>query len=405
MLSREDDGSVQALGPPGRSVLAPLRLVVVAFAILLAPIVLVLAVIDSQYSAWGLAFLGFPVVGAIVLWRRPDNTIGWLLFVVGASTGVAVVEQWYVRSSWGPGPVAAELVFLPLGALPYIALILLLVLFPDGHPTTRLQSFLVPAVVLSGTVALVGTVTQRDGLISGRPNPLAVEWIAPAASWLIRGPGFLIVPAMLLAALVSLILRWRASRGERRLQFRWLTWGGGITLVSVAGGFLYSGAAWSVVGVTLLLAFWAIPVAIGIAVTKYRLYDIDRIISRTASYAVVTGILLGRRMRLIVTSASRFLGETSPLAVAAATLAAAALFRPLLARVQRLVDRSLQPREVRRSARGREAFGAMLTDEVHTDRALTELIAVTRRTLAPTTVSLWIVDRTFDPAANARNVP
>ena len=327
MLSREDDRSVRALGPPRRSVLEPLRLVVVVVAILLAPVLLVLGVIDSQYSAWGLAFLGFLVVGAIVLWRRPDNTIGWLLFVVGASPGLLVVDQWYVRSPWGPGPVSAELAFLPLGSLTWLALILLVVLYPDGRSTTRLQSFLVPAVVLIGTFGLLGTVVQPDGLTSRRPNPLAVDWIAPAASWFFGGPGFLIVPAMLLAALVSLIRRWRGSRGERRLQFRWLTWGGGIALLAVAGGFLYSGAVWSVVGVTLLLAFWGIPVAIGIAVTKYRLYDIDRIISRSAAYAIVS-VTLVLTYTAVVTSVTRVIGSQSSVIIAASTLIAAALFRP-----------------------------------------------------------------------------
>jgi hypothetical protein len=402
MLSRKDDGSVRAVGLLPGPVLAPLRLVVVAFAVLLAPVLLALAAIDSK-SAWGLAFLGFLVVGVIVLSRRPDNVIGWLLFVVGASTGLLVVDQWYVRSSLGPGPVAVELVFLPLGTLPWIALILLVVLFPDGHSTTRLQSFLVPAVVLVGIVGLLGQVTQPDGLASKRPNPLAVHWIAPAASWLIGGPGFLIVPAMLLAALVSLILRWRGSRGERRLQFRWLTWGGGITLVAVAGSFFFSGAVWSVVGVILVLGFWAIPVAIGIAVTRYRLYDIDRIISRSASYALVSLVVL-LAYASVVTSASHLLGSQSSVVVAAATLVAAALFRPLLSRVQRVVDRRFN-REKFDGLREIEDFGALLRDEVHPDRAVAELLAVTRRTLAPTSVALWIVDGRFDPDANALNAP
>jgi hypothetical protein len=391
----------RAPGRPRRSVTSAPRLTVAALVILLMPALLVLVAIDYRHSAWGFAFIGFLLVGAIVLWRRPANTIGWLLFVVGASTALLVIDQWYVRSQWGPGPVAAEIAFLPLGSIPWVALILLIALFPDGRTTTRLQSFLVPLVALVGTVGLVGTVTNPDALTSGRPNPLAARWIAPAASWLIGGPGFLVVPAMLLVALVSLIVRWHRSDGERRLQFRWLIWGGGITLLALPGLFLYSGAAWSVIGVALLLAFWAIPVAIGIAVTRYRLYEIDRVISRTASYAIVT-VMLVLTYAAIVTSVTRVIGSQSSAIVATATLVAAALFRPLLSRVQRGVDRRFN-REKFDGQREVEAFGALLAYELHPDHALAELIAVTHRTLAPTTVSLWTVDGALAPAANRGN--
>ena len=236
------DNTRPAPGPGRRPMTSPVSVAVAAFAVLLTPVVLVLTVTDYGQSAWGFAFLGFLWAGAVVLWRRPENAIGWLLLSVGASTNVLAVEQWYVRSSWGPGPIAAEMVFLPL-QLPWLALILLVVLFPEGRSTTRMQSLLVRLVIGVGILGLVGTVTKPDALTSRRPNPLAADWIAPAASWLIGGPGSAIIPAMLLAAVVSLILRWRGSTGDRRLQFRWLIWGSGITLLAVPGLLLYSGSA------------------------------------------------------------------------------------------------------------------------------------------------------------------
>jgi hypothetical protein len=375
--------------PPAASAV---RLAVAAFAILLTPVILLLTVTDYGYSAWGFAFLGFLLVGAAVLWRRPGNAIGWLLFTVGASTDLLAVEHWYLRSARGPGPIAAELAFLPL-QLPWLPLILLVILFPDGRPTTRLQSHLVRLAVLVGILGLVGTVTKPDALTSGRPNPLAAGWIAPAASWLMGGPGFLLIPAMLVAALVSLILRWRGSTGDRRLQFRWLIWGSGVTLLALPGLFLYSGPALSVIGVTLLLAFWAIPVAIGIAVTRYRLYDIDRIISRSTSYAMVSVIVV-LTYATLVTSATHLVGAHSALIVAAATLIAAALFRPLLGRVQLVVDRRFN-RAKFDGQREVEAFGALLAHELHPDRAMAEFIAVTHRTLAPRSAALWTADGTF----------
>jgi len=374
--------------PAGNSMTAVVRLAVAAFALVLAPVLVALTVVDYGHSAWGLAFLGFLLVGALILWRQPDNLIGWLLFVVGASTSVLVVDQWYVRSSLGPGPVAAEVVLLPLGSLPWIALILLVVLFPDGRANTRLQSSLVRLVVLVGTVGLLGALTQPDGLTSKRPNPLAADWIAPIASWLINGPGFIIIPALLLAALTSLILRWRSSAGDRRLQFRWLLWGATITLLALPGMFVFSGDVWSVVGVTLLLAFWAIPVAIGVAVTKYRLYDIDRLISRTTSYAIVTGLLVTTYLA-VAASLSTVLGQQSSLAVAAATLTAAALARPVLRRVQDAVDRRFN-RSRYDAMHTVDAFGTRLRNQVDPHHVSQDLVAVVTTTLQPDQVTVWI---------------
>jgi hypothetical protein len=140
--------------------------------------------------------------------------------------------------------------------------------------------------------------------------------------------------------------------------------------------------------VAFALFFSLIPIGFGVAILRYRLYDIDRLVSRTASYAIVTSLLVIAYV-VIVTSVSRVVGSQSSLVVAAATLAAAALFRPLLTRVQRVVDRRFN-REKVDGLLAVDQFGGRLTDQVDPDRTLTELVAVSRRTLAPQTVSVWI---------------
>jgi len=368
-----------------------IRLVVAGMAVVLTILTLLAGVTDYVNSGWAFGFVGFLIVGAVILWHRPANLLAWLMVVTGASISILALEQWYVRSPYGPGSTVAEAVFQPLNSLPWIALMLLVVLFPDGRPTTRLQAVLLRVVLVVGSVALVAVVTQAAPMTSRRPNPFYVPWLEPVSSW-VMGPGFVMIPLVMLAALVGLVQRWRVSVGERRLQFRWLLWGVGITLLAIPGLFVFSGDTHSVIALLILAAMWAIPVAIGVAVTRYRLYDINQVISRTASYAIVTGLLVGT-YALLVTAVTRWLGSQPQWVVAAATLAVAALFRPLLTRVQRVVDRRFN-REKYDAQREVERFSTLLTEVVDADRARRELLDVTRRTLGPDRVQLWTADRT-----------
>jgi peptidoglycan/LPS O-acetylase OafA/YrhL len=184
----------------------------------------------------------------------------------------------------------------------------------------------------------------------------------------------------------SVALRWRRSSGIERLQLRWFL----AAVVAVAIGFLltfHNSGANAAFGFTVSL----IPIACGVAILRYRLYDIDRIISRAASYAIVTGVLLVT-YALVVTSVTRLMPDASTLAVAAATLSAAALARPLYRRVQQAVDRRFN--RARYDAQHTvDDFGARLRHEVDTDLVAGDLLGVVRLTLQPAGVALWLRGR------------
>ena len=365
-------------------------LVVTIGAAALAGGVAILAVIDPVHSAWGLAWIGFLLVGTMILWRLPENRIGWLLLAVGAGFDLTVVQQWFAHSSFGPGPVAVEVGLSLLQVLTWLALIALVAVFPDGRSTTRLQVVITRALVGVAVVVVAASLVGTGSMDSGRPNPLAIGRLSGLTDWLMNGPGFMIVPLLLIASLVSVVQRWTASRGVARLQFRWLIWAVSLSIAAIVILFTsdFSGFA-AVLGV---LALNAIPVAIGIAVTRYHLYDIDRIISRTTSYGIVTGLLVATYLTVIGLATSLF-GKASSLSVAAATLTAAALARPLLRRVQDSVDRRFN-RARYDAMHTVDAFGTRLGHQVDPDHVGEDLLAVVTTTLQPDQVTLWVREAT-----------
>jgi hypothetical protein len=185
------------------------------------------------------------------------------------------------------------------------------------------------------------------------------------------------------------VLSWRRATGEQRQQLKWLASGGAVTLVVLAASFGISstGAAGEVLGIGLA----ALPVGIGVGILKYRLYDIDRIISRAVSYAIVTGLLVGLYTGLVLL-ATQVMTVKSPVAVAAATLAAAALFNPLRRRVQHTVDRRFN-RARYDADEAVTAFAARLQDAVDLDSVQDDLTGVVHRTLEPTHLSVWVSRR------------
>jgi hypothetical protein len=185
------------------------------------------------------------------------------------------------------------------------------------------------------------------------------------------------------------VVSWRRAGGERRQQLNWLMAGGAAALVCFVAA-AFAGAAhgaWQVVSDVLVIGLAALPTAIGVAILRYRLYEIDRIISRTLAYAIVTGLLVGVYAGLVLL-ATRVLSVSSPVAVASSTLASAALFSPLRRRVQRVVDRRFN--RVRYDGeRTVEAFAARLKDAVDLDMVRTDLAGVVSRALEPVHVTVW----------------
>jgi hypothetical protein len=200
-------------------------------------------------------------------------------------------------------------------------------------------------------------------------------------------------PVTLLLSLAGQVVSYRHSSGERRQQLRWLLGGFAIGLAGVvlAIALGYAPGWWKVAGHIAILGIFAVPVSMGVAILRYRLYDIDRIISRTLAYAIITGLLVGIYAGLVLL-ATGVVGLHSSVAVAVSTLAAAALFNPVRRRVQRLVDRRFN-RARYDADQMVAAFAAQLKDAVDLDSVRDGLAAVVQKALEPAHVSVWMNER------------
>jgi hypothetical protein len=274
----------------------------------------------------------------------------------------------------------------------------LLLLFPDGRlPSPRWR----PVAWVSGATigVLVVVFVLGPATLDSNPNvanPLAIEAMAPLLDVILAVLPLL--PLCMLACAVSLVLRFRRSRGIERLQVKWLASAAAFTasvyLLMMLLSWRYTVSErptppWlDTLGNFSVLTFLAIPIAIGIAVLRYGLYGIDRLISRTLSYALISGMLLVVYL-LLVTTVSRIAPSSNSLAVAASTLTVAALFQPLRRRVQTVVDRRFN-RARYDADRTVEAFTRTLRQEVDLDAVRAGLIRAVHDTLQPTTARLWL---------------
>jgi len=341
--------------------------------------------------------LSFSAVGGLLTVRRPENSIGWLCLAIGLLWSIEGAGFTFATWAGNSGrPEAAEWVGL-LGSLwlPAVGLIgthLALrlpggsLLSPRWHWYSR---FCTVVIVLVGVLVL--TEPGRVAEVPGTENPLASESLQSL------GPLFLLVPLSVFGAIWSLVRRYRRAGGVERLQIRWIALGGVFFLVAVLTAFIPTllgaaeGSASGVVEGVFYVAYSAIPVAIGISVLRYRLYDIDVVINRTLVYGALTATLAAIYLGsvLLLQLLLRPLTEDSNLAIAVSTLAVAALFRPARVRIQAGVDRRFFRRKYD-AARTLERFGAHLRDEVALDSLSAELRAVVADTMQPAHVSLWL---------------
>jgi hypothetical protein len=401
----------------GNATMSPrFRLASPATALVLGGVVLVLlavtfplGVLDhSPVSSGGGSLILAPVFGVVgfaVAWRRPDNPLGWLLLgavgflVMSGATGAYAVLDYRLRH--GSLPLGWVAVLLQPGWAPAIALFgLSVLLFPDGRlpgPRWRwaLWAYLaVAALWIAGTIlisvwAIVGHHIQVDS--SG--NLLAIDHPTGWAAWwaAVQGLFFPVLGVCWLASVAGQVVSYRSSSGERRLQLKWLIGG---SAIAVVGGLLavpFSDSpdrALHIGGSLALLAVLALPLSMGVAILRYRLYDIDRILSRTVAYAIITGLLVGVYAGLVLL-ATQVLRFSSPVAVAASTLAAAALFNPVRRRVQRAVDRRFN-RAGYDADRTVALFAARLQDAVALDTVRADLLATVSASLQPAHVSVWL---------------
>jgi hypothetical protein len=346
-------------------------------------------------------------VGALVASRRPGNPVGWLLLGIGLGLVVTELIQAYVDYGLlarpGSLPGARYLAgFAYSTALLWVSCAgFVLLLTPTGSLPSPHWRWWARLAAAAPVVMVVGSVVQPDPLAPDyHGNPLAVPALArvlvvPAVA------GVVVVLVSLLVGAGSLVVRFRRAQGVERLQLRWLAYAAalaaGLLLVALVAGFLLAND--NVTFASLSLGMALLPLATGAAILRYRLYDIDRIISRTLAYALLT-VLLGGGYAAVVLGLGQLLDRDSSLVVAGATLALAAMFQPARRRVQQVVDRRFNRRRYD-AARTIAAFSARLRDEVDLDTLTAELLRVMEQTMQPTRASLWL--RPSGPASGQRS--
>jgi hypothetical protein len=392
--------------------------------VVLAVATLILALLNGRtlgeiFMAWGPSIAALPteavsfsVVGALIASQRPENPIGWIFLADGFFYGLVSAADEYAIYALLTNPGA-----LPLGAeaswlgqwiwAPGLGLILVFLplLFPDGHPPSHrwrpvawLGGLSIGLTCVSSTVLLWPE--RGPALVIGDENPSHVVHVVV---------DFIAVPMLFVAglgAVISLLVRFRRARGDERQQIKWFACAAALSLVwlIVFGQASLRGLPEAIVALSSLLVLPSIPIATGIAILRYRLYDIDVLINRTLVYGALTvmlGLLYfgGAATTQAIFGALTGQEERPQLAVVVSTLAIAALFMPLRRRIQRFIDRRFYRRKYD-ARKTLEAFSAKLRDEADLNTLSDELVAVVSQTMQPKHVSLWLHP---DPALNDKN--
>jgi hypothetical protein len=364
-----------------------------------------------------MSFSVFPVIGALIASKRPRNPIGWICLADGLLWALIFLSEDY--SAYGlaipgsvPFPVTINALLYAWLWVPAVGLlgVYLLLLFPDGRlPSRRWRplAWLAGAVIVLESVAVFLTPGPLEDLGRAR-NPFGLEglpWVGDAGDVVLA-----LLPLCMLASAVSLVLRYRRSGGEVRQQIKWIAFAASFVclmyMVVIGGGtiiwLLVAPETPSDLGTqtwwgallenVMLLSFAGVPVAMGFAVLKHRLYDIDIIINRALVYGLLTATLAGVYLGGVIFLQYLFralTGQESQLAIVASTLAIAALFIPLRRRVQRFVDRRFYRRKYD-AAKTLASFNARLRDETDLDTLVDDVVGVVRQAMQPEHASLWL---------------
>jgi hypothetical protein len=354
------------------------------------------------HHSFGFAFMitAFAGLGALLASRRPGNPIGWILVLSPTFLGFTqFARDWYLHTQYAdPGslPEAALMAWAAnwgwvIGFVPLLTL--LLVLFPDGHPPSRRWR---PVVWLGGlaiTLLVLGY-ALAPGRLEDYPridNPLGVGSGDETVFELAMALGFAGFSLAAIGSMASLAVRYRRSHGVERQQLKWMA----AAAVFVVVAWLLSAVFDQLLGIDIslliLISLLALPAAATLSVLRYRLYDLDLVVNRTLVYGALTATLAASYLGLVLLFQAALdpLTQESDLAIAASTLAVAALFRPARGRIQALVDRRFYRRRYD-TARTVEAFGARVRDEVELDSLSEALRGVTRETMQPAHLSLWL---------------
>jgi hypothetical protein len=360
--------------------------------------------IDLYWGADTVTAMVYPIVGALIVARQPNNKIGWLFIVLGLSFAVSGFASAYtnyalfVAPGMLPGTAAITWAGLAIGTIAFASIFFLFLLFPNGEFLSRrwraVAWLLLAAIMLQivsdafmpGPFALYPALTNPFGILAASG---ALKLLSAAAS-----PMF-VVAALL--SVVSAFVRYRRSRGDERQQLKWFAYAVALVPLSLVGNGIFPSFAWLIGG----LGVANIAVGVGIAILRYRLYDIDIIIRRTLVYSLLTltlgmvyvgCILVSRTLIAQITGSSN-------LAIIASTLAIAALFLPLRRRIQNTIDKRFYRRKYD-AAKVLAAFGATARDETELERLTAEMLRVVDETIQPEFVGLWVREA---PARSAPN--
>jgi uncharacterized membrane protein YhdT len=362
------------------------------------------------YKPWldnTLTAVFYPTVGAIVASRRPENPVGWLLCLYGLVISISYFCAEYaiyaLLAEPNSLPAAEVLVWIVSWMLSIIVGLpaLLYLLFPTGRlPSRRWRwvAWLIAALVLAGVITSAFSSGALMGVLGPIRNPLGIEGFTGVYKALL----YFISPVALSAVVLSVFMRLRRAAGVERQQIKWFAYAAAASVMATSLAYLVPGVIdtplwFERMGFALNIAFIpAIPIAIGIAILRYRLYDIDRIINRTLVYGALSatlvalyfgGIVMLQRVFVLLT------GQQSTLAVVASTLLIAALFTPLRRLIQGFIDRRFY-RSKYDARKTLEAFSAQLRNETDLEALSDDLVGVVRETMQPAHVSLWLRPKT-----------
>ena len=336
--------------------------------------------------------LAYATVGALITTRRPEHPVGWLFLGAGLVGAAQLVTGEFAAAFLAAsGPSVSVAVAAWASSQLQVAvvglLVAMLLLFPTGQPPSRRWWVLVWAVAAGVVLAWVG-----DGLAPARyqdfpglENPFGITGLATVLNW-VAGAGGVLAIAGFFGALASLVVRFTRARGLERQQLKWFVYAAGLgfamlVLPTPIPDFL----KWTLAPVGL-------SAAAAVAVLRYRLYDIDRLINRSLVYGLLTAVLGLGYAGAVLLLGQLFGGveeRTPSWAVAGATLAVAALFQPARRRIQRAVDRRFNRRKYN-TAQTIQAFSTRLRDQIDLDTLTSELLAVVDQTMQPTQASLWL---------------
>ena len=361
--------------------------------------------------AFALTTFLFPLMGVLIATRRPGNSIAWLLLGIGLCWGLDAVAS--STATYGldthHGSRQAALVaaaFDNVLWLPAIGLTgtFLILLFPDGHllgPRWRWVAWLAAVTIALGSATIVfDPGAMSDSSFPTAVNPLGIEPLAGVLAW--SRAIVILLPVAILGSAVSLVVRFRRSFGDDRLQMKWLASAAGLVAVifgaveimSIAlEGPLNTVPQWlQVLQDVALLSFCLIPISIGFAVLRYRLYEIDVIIRRTLIYTFLAAVLVGLYLggiTILSAALQTITGQSGTLAVTISTLAVAAVFQPLRGRIQRAVDhRFYRPKY--NAAQTLDRFASRLRDQIELDALSAGILDVVDLTLQPSHARIWL---------------